>query len=281
MSYETYTYQGQLDQLKKNREDMIDAHKQAREFINGPKFIDPSNLLPNKKTFDDLISKLEAHLITLTEETQQPMPTVPGGNQQILPFPGSPNENGGNRQTTLDEHLNGSAAASSGFSLPKVIALSVAFVISGLLAWSHVIPPDWFAGVLIVGFVFLFFDQIKTTFVDFFNKTKEHEETTRSNQLENWITESFQWIRERYTSAVLLVQIQTNSKKTLPDEWALPDTAEVLNNRSIYFTTTLPTEFLTRIDRIIISCEKNVWTRQQVLINAIAVTKSAAARGPT
>jgi hypothetical protein len=52
---------------------------------------------------------------------------------------------------------------------------------------------------------------------------------------------------------------------------------EGIYNRKIFFEKTLPTEFLTRIDRIIISCKKNVWARKQVLINAIAVTKSASA----
>jgi hypothetical protein len=134
----------------------------------------------------------------------------------------------------------------------------------------------WFLGILGIAFTFLFFDQVKELTTFFKTKEDAKEELSNSMRLDNWITESFQWIRERYTSAYMLVEIQTSSKTTLPD-WALPDMTEGIYNRKIFFEKTLPTEFLTRIDRIIISCKKNVWARKQVLINAIAVTKSASA----
>ena len=181
------------------------------------------------------------------------------------------NQESQNKQTTLDQAV----ATAESFSYSKAAVLSVISVVSAILAFKQIIPPVWFVGILGIAFAFLFFDQVKEL-ADVFFKTKEKtkEELSNSMRLENWITESFQWIRERYLSACLLVDVQTNSKITLPD-WALPETAEGIYNRKLFFEKTLPTEFLTRIDRIIISCKKNVWARKQVLINAIAVTTSA------
>jgi hypothetical protein len=233
----------------------------------------------NKPEFDDKLSKLEANLVTLAEETERAMPTVPGsGSQSALPFPGNnpAMQESQNRQTTLDSATQAASEMAQSFSYSKAVVISVVLVITGILAYKVIIPPVWFLGILGIAFTFLFFDQVKDLTAFFKTKEDAKEELSNSMRLDNWITESFQWIRERYTSAYMLVEIQTSSKTTLPD-WALPDMTEGIYNRKIFFEKTLPTEFLTRIDRIIISCKKNVWARKQVLINAIAVTKSASA----
>ena len=47
----------------------------------------------DKPKFDDALSKLEAHLVTLTEEVKEPIAAVPGaGSQTVLPYPGRSDE---------------------------------------------------------------------------------------------------------------------------------------------------------------------------------------------
>ena len=248
--------QSELDEMKT-------ANDNFRAFVLSESFLEKFD---GKLKLDDLTSKFQASLVTLTEEveTLKPLPTGMPVQQPQIP---------GQQQTTLDQvplpHMS-----TSGLSYPRVILVSAAFVITGVLAFARVIPPLWFMTVLAVGFCFLFFDQIKEI-AAFFNEEKV-EETTAANLKEQWIIENFQWVRERYTSAYMLIFVQTNSKRTLP-RWALPNTQEEIYNTKMRLKVTLPTEILERTDRIYESCRKNGWERKKFLVNALAVIASAAA----
>ncbi len=271
MSYETITFEDQLKQIDADLALMDAANEKVLDILL------LKSCLWDKPNFDGAISKLQSHLITLDEEAKQPMPVDVSSqsSQTALPYPGQPSQDAQNRQTTLDQvQAQASSELSQSFSYSKAAVISVISVVSAILAFKLIIPPVWFLGILGIAFTFLFFDQVKELAALFKAKEDVKEALTESMRLDNWITESFQWIRERYLSACLLVEVQTNSKLTLPD-WALPDTAEGIYNRKLYFEKTLPTEFLIRIDRIVMSCKKNVWARKQVLINAIAVTASS------
>jgi hypothetical protein len=49
----------------------------------------------------------------------------------------------------------------------------------------------------------------------------------------------------------------------------------VLYDRSEYFAETLPAEFLSRIGRIVVQCDRNVWSRRVVIVHAIEMAKQA------
>ncbi len=92
----------------------------------------------NKPEFDDKLSKLEANLVTLAEETERAMPTVPGsGSQSALPFPGNnpAMQESQNRQTTLDSAAQAASEMAQSFSYSKAVVISVVLVISGILAY--------------------------------------------------------------------------------------------------------------------------------------------------
>ena len=105
----------------------------------------------NKPEFDDKLSKLEANLVTLAEETERAMPTVPGsGSQSALPFPGNNTamQESQNRQTTLDSATQAASEMAQSFSYSKAVVISVVLVITGILAYKVIIPPVWFLGIL-------------------------------------------------------------------------------------------------------------------------------------
>lgn len=256
-AYETYTFQAELNKIDAGEKEMGEANRNLRGFILSKDF------LADKPKFDDLTSQLESTLVTLAEEAEKPLPPLPA---QSLPF----SENEEHHQTTLEA----STAVTKSVSYSTAAAVIIMYAVSGILAAELIISAAWFVAILACGLAMMLFDQIKNAVASLMQKKKE-EETTMAMRLENWIVESFNLIREKYTSAFMLIKVQTGSKTTLPN-YALPETDESTYNRRLYFETTLPTEFLTRIDRVIIACKKNVWGRKQVLINAIAVTKAAA-----
>ncbi len=265
-----------LATIEKEEKTMQDSNEAFRKII-----LDPAQFW-KKKSFDEAKSKLEASLTTLAEDATKPlgqMPNVNGGPQYMMD-PNNPNylaqqQSGGigSHQTTLPAIASSQAA----FSYSRAAVVIAIIVISGIVTGLKLIPGQLFVVIMAGSLILLGFDQIKQLFG--FLQDKKKEDTTDAMRLENWIIESFNWISERYTSACMLINVQTASKETLPD-WGLAETVEAINNRKLFFEITLPTEFLTRVDRVIMSCEKNVWARKQVLINAIAATKAASSAHP-
>lgn len=262
--YETYTFKGQLDQIVDAQKEMATCHKNLRDFINSPDFQEG---LPKKRVFDDLTSKMQASLVTLAESSGAPLPPIP--EESSAPF--SENGNGQRqRQMTLPE---AAAAVQQSFSYSRAAIIIAILAVSGIVTAMQVLPPAWFVFILAGALALLFFDQIKSILDPFLSKDEQAMgETTDAMRLEQWIIDSFISIRDKYQATFLLAQVQTPNSRRLPGP-----TPDALASRKTYFETTLPTEFLAKIDQIIYSCNKNVWARKQVLINAIAVTKSAAA----
>jgi hypothetical protein len=152
-------------------------------------------------------------------------------------------------------------------------------VASAVTVQQRLLPVEAFIAVIITSFFLLFFSSIKSMVqMVFTEKEKEREATSEAVRLEDWINESFSRIRSLYTSATLLVKIQNASKESLPD-YGLPDMPEVLYNRNEYFNTILPSEFLSRIGRVIVACDKNLWARRSLLIHAITAASNQAAQG--
>jgi hypothetical protein len=247
MSYEAVTFEKQLKQIDEQEKDMTTAHTDFRVFVLSDDFLKKPKLFQNK------ISLLEAQTVTLTEETKQALSTVPGGGQGLL-FPEQDQEN-------PEQQINHPEASANKLDIiAKAIVLCVIGVISGVLVFTRFIPAIWFVGIIVLAAVFLFFDQAKSIFAYFKGEDKV-EETTDSVRLDNWITEGFQWCRERYTSSVCLIDFQTEDRRVL-------------------FELTLATEILTHIDRIIVSCRKNVWARKKFIDKCITMQAQAAQAKP-
>jgi hypothetical protein len=262
----TSTITEELREIKNSEAQTDEANKKLRDFILS------ENFLKEKNTFLQLTSALEATLVTLEE-------AATGSKASSTPLK-LDNENGNGapppgHQLTLPEMM--SENSKSAFSYSRAMVLCVLIALSALLAAAQIIPPAWFVLIVAASLVMMFSDSIKEVVMRFLEK-EEDEESTGIASLD-WIVEQFTWIRQRYTSAYMLIHVQSSNKNNLQDYNILPDTYGGRYDRRKYFETTLPTDFLERIDRIIVRCKKDVWTRKQTLINALTVTGSAGLGG--
>ena len=268
------------DQLYNLREDGVksdQASKSLRECILSKTFLgqgtDYDKDVGFMNTFLKYISELLVTLVTLEEAAASASPITP--RQSNIPSFSNETENSGlppgHHQTLLPEIA--AANAQTAFSYARAIVVSVLLVISGFLTLGEVLEPSWFVLIIAGALLLLFFDSIKSMIMSFLKK--EEKPTTGIASLD-WIVENFSWIRQKYRSAFFLIHVQTATIENLPEDFMLPDTPDALINRRKFFEATLPTDFLERIDRVIVRCKKDVWLRQQVLINAIAASSQSA-----
>lgn len=262
----TATIRKELTDLTADEKERDEANSALRTFILSDEF------LTEKNEFLKLTSELESKLVTLEETAATPSPNIP---QTKPPAENGNGEESQRRQLTLPEMA---AAAQSerqtAFSYSRAMVLCVLLIVSGLLTVTKQLPPTWFVAILAGSLALLFFDNLKSMIMSVIEK-EEEAETTGIASLD-WIVEQFTWIRETYTSAYMLIHVQTSKAENLPDHFKLPGIDPALYDRRKYFETTLPTDFLERIDRIIVRCKKDVWVRKQTLINAITITGSPA-----
>jgi len=264
VSLETVTFHEELEKLDTCKKELSESNQSLRKFILSTAF------LTDKNQFHGLLSDLQDKLVTLAEAVEKPMAGLP--QQLPLPFSTADGENNQEEDNPFEEK-------DKSFSWPKASVIIFVLVASAVTVQQHLLPVEAFIAVIITSFFLLFFSSIKSMVqMVFAEKEKEREATSEAVRLEDWINESFSRIRSLYTSATLLVKIQNASKESLPD-YGLPDMPEVLYNRNEYFNTILPSEFLSRIGRVIVACDKNLWARRSLLIHAITAASSQAAQG--
>ena len=163
------------------------------------------------------------------------------------------------------------------FSWPKGLVVAVAVAVCGALVYNQVLPPIVLTAAVFISIGLMFMPQIRSVIEGLIRREEEKAEESKSMRLEDWITDSLAKMRDLYTGADLLTMFQSQTKESLPD-YGLPGMNEALYNRRKYFEKTLRPDFLSRINKIIVACDKNEWARRSMIANAIVQARQAGAK---
>lgn len=262
MSFEVVTFTAELEKLDMHHTQLRSSYEDLRVFILSPTF------LHEPITFETRLSDFQAKLVTLVETVQAPVPSLP---QMPFQLPSEPEE------ATLEDETEESSGK---IGLAKAVVLMFALAACAIAVINDRLPAAVLIVVVAVVVTFLFLPQIRKLLAGLLSKKYEDKEEKEEKSVEDWISDSLSRIRDRYVSARFLLKFQTSDKASLPD-YALPGVDEAVYNRRLYFAETLPSDFLSHIGRIIVTCDKNVWNRRTLLINAITLSRQATAAAKT
>jgi len=250
MSLETLTFTEELRKLD-------DCHQRLRESNSAMRlFILSDRFLADFIEFETLLGDLQDKVVTLVEIVQTPVPGLPPAEAE------APKE-------AEEEKEEGE------FTLPRAAVVSAAILASTVAVYQDLVPPVVLIGAVASSIGLMFLPQIRSIIAGL--RRREEEEEPASMRLEDWINESLSKLRNLHMSARFLVKVQDQTRKTSPyySELGLD---EALYDRGRYFNETLPSEFLSRIGRIMVACDKNVWARRSLIVNAIVMAKQASAK---
>jgi len=250
---ETLTFQDELTKLDNARGNLEENKKKLCSFILSEEFLVDMN------SFLNLLSLFSGSIITLVENVQNPIVGIPES---------TPKEEEAAHEETVETQRE--------FNRSKALAVAIVNIACALVIIYAQMPPYIFGIVAGLSITLMFLPQISKIVSQALRKKETESEKSESMRMEEWISQSIAQIRDKYTSAWWLIKIQNQTKESIPD-YALPGTDEALYNRTKFFRETLPTEFLNRIDEIIVACDKNLWNRKSLLIHAITLARQATA----
>jgi len=248
MSYETLTFEGEINKLDQRMNELKENRGKLCKFILSDQFFtDDIGFLDHVDNFEDKV-------ITLVEAIQSPVPGVPPYEAKV------PEE-------TKEEEVQEREAA---FSWPKAAIVAVALAVCGALVYNAVLPPIVFTAAVFLSIGLMFLPQIRSVIAGFTGLTRkeEKEEESHAMKLEDWITDSLAKMRDLYLGADLLTMFQSQTKESLPN-YGLPGMNETIYNRQKFFEKTLRPDFLSRIGKVMIACDKNDWARRSMIASAI------------
>ena len=223
------------------------------------KFITSEDFTTNDVKFLDLLGDFGDEVITLVDVIQTPIPGVPQYEAKL------PEE-----ETEVPER-------EEAFSWPKGLVVAVAVAVCGALVYNQVLPPIVLTAAVFMSIGLMFLPQIRSVIEGLISREGEKAEESKSMKLEDWITDSLAGMRKMYMGANLLTMFQSQTKDSLPN-YGLPGMNEALYNRRKFFEKTLRPDFLSRITKIMVACDKNEWVRRSMIANAIVQAQTASAK---
>ena len=224
------------------------------------KFISSDKFLTEKNQCLALLGAFQRKIVTLAEAATQPIAGLPPPNPYVAA------EGAGAQEVAGVE-------SEKTFTLAKGLVIVVCIVACAVIVEQLLLPPISLVAVILGALGFTFYPQLRSLVASLLGKEQEEEEE-RGRLLEDWINESLSKIRKEYMGARIVVKFQPQSKDSLPEHMTQGVDA-ALYDRSEYFAETLPAEFLSRIGRIVVQCDRNVWSRRVVIVHAIEMAKQA------
>ena len=253
MSYETLTFKGEMKKIDQRHIKLEESEVTLENFITSEEFS------TSKIKFYRHLQSFGRKVITLVEAIQAPVPGLP-------PY-----------EAKLPEEEVEVSEREEAFSWPKGLVVAVAVAVCGALVYNQILPPIVLTAAVFISIGLMFMPQIRSVIEGLIRREEEKAEESKSMRLEDWITDSLAKMRDLYTGADLLTMFQSQTKESLPD-YGLPGMNETLYNRRKYFEKTLRPDFLSRINKIIVACDKNEWVRRSMIANAIVQAQTASAK---
>jgi hypothetical protein len=243
-----------------------DAHTELKKSVTAVRdFILSQSLFDDYAKFEKLLSDFQDKVITLVEITTSPQALI----QQIQTAIG---------QTQQPTPTQTSLTLPSEFTLEKALICVVSVAGCGIAVEQRLLPPLTIVFVVGACLALAFSQQLKSLIESAFKKEAEKEEEIAPENLEDWVNESIAQIRSQYMSARFLMKVQTQTKETLPSQFKDLGLDEALISREQYFKETLPHEFLSRIGRIMVACDRSMWSRKQLIVTALVQAQTTPQR---
>ena len=261
MSLETVTLSEELEKIEVAKNEIRESAKRLREFILSAEFLE------DYVGFEKLLGDFQDKVVTLVELTTTPQPAIAMLEALQQQQKQAPMEKG-ELQTTLAPYVTET------FTLPKAVVSLSAIVGTTIIVQNGLLPPIAVLGVVGAVLAFAFAPQLKTLIESFFKKEEKKEEEITPEKLEDWVNESIAKIRSVYMSARFLLKVQKVSDDIIQRFKEL-GMDEALVDREHYFKETLPHEFLSRIGRIMVACDRSIWYRKQLIVSAMVQASQA------
>lgn len=253
---EAVTLKNELQLIEKARVEIYIAEKALRNFILSPQF------LVDYIKFEEVLCEFQDRIVTLVQMTTSPE------LRQLLKALGAQEQQQGVKPQPQGQQLTLPAFAES-FTLEKAIVVLASIVGVSIGVEQRLLPPISILAVVAGGLALAFAPQLKGLVESLMKKEEPKKEEIKPENLEDWIVDSLSKIRLTYMSARFLMKIQTQTIESLPDQYKVLGLDEALINREKYFKETLPHEFLDRIGRIIVACDRSIWQRKEMVMDAM------------
>ena len=259
MSVETYTFKEELGLLEKKQAELREAYKNLVAFILSEKF------LRVKTEFEKLLASFEEKVVALVEAIETAPPVVVEAPQTQQPA-----------QTIQPQQVQAQQqpAVSATAVFAKALLVAVAILMVGVAAMKGYVPPESLNAVAICTVILVSLPSILEAVKKFAEREEEEEVKPVSV---NWVHRNLDYVRRKYLGAWLLVKVQNQTKKDLP-QYEIMGLDEVLYNRYKYLSATMSTEFIGIIGKIMVACDRSLWLRKGVLISAIVQSRMALGR---
>lgn len=250
MSFETMVFREQLTKLDTVETELKTSEKALSELVC-------SGMYANRVSFQSAVRDFGSKIITSVQAIQQPVEGLPSLSPEELVV--NPDE----------EHEKPRIS----FGYPQAGLLGVGIIACLILAVYSLIPP--MTGVYVVlTCIALSFGPSIASFLGRLLLHKENENESKS--LDDWIAESLQWMLDQYDGTRYLAKTQNQKAEDMPNYVLLGIPAE-LYDREKQNADTLPGEFLARIIKIMVECNKAFTIRRAMIFNALATIKQASA----
>jgi hypothetical protein len=250
MSYVTLVFEEQLNKLETAESSLRQSEKDLSKLVC-------TGMYTDRATFQTTIRDFGSQIITSVQAIQQPVGELPALKPEEL---------------TVNPEGREVEKPRTGFGYPQAGLLAVGIVACLILAVYGLIPP--MTGVyVIIACIGLSFGPGITSFIS--RLLRKEDLNAGPKPLDDWIAESLQWMLDQYDGTRYLAKVQNQKAEDLPN-YVLLNIPEELYNREKQNADTLPGEFLGRIIKIMVECNKAFTIRRAMIFSAIAAAKQAA-----
>jgi|YelNatPaOPRAMG01_1025707.scaffolds.fasta_scaffold17440_2 hypothetical protein len=245
-----------------------DAQQELKKSVRALRdFILSEDLFVDYVEFEKVLSDFQDKVVTLVEITTSPQALI----QQLQQAMGQTGQQAPKQtQTTL--------TLPSDFTLEKALICVVSVVGCSITVEQRLLPPLTILFVVGACLALAFSQQLKGIIESVFRKEEEKAEEIAPENLEDWVNESIAQIRSQYMSARFLMKVQTQTKETLPSQFKDLGLDEALISREQYFKETLPHEFISRIERIMVACDRSIWSRKTLIVTSLVQAQAVPQR---
>jgi hypothetical protein len=245
-----------------------DAQQELKKSVRALRdFILSEDLFVDYVEFEKVLSDFQDKVVTLVEITTSPQALIQQLQQAMVQTgQQAPKQT----QTTL--------TLPSDFTLEKALICVVSVVGCSITVEQRLLPPLTILFVVGACLALAFSQQLKGIIESVFRKEEEKAEEIAPENLEDWVNESIAQIRSQYMSARFLMKVQTQTKETLPSQFKDLGLDEALISREQYFKETLPHEFISRIERIMVACDRSIWSRKTLIVTSLVQAQAVPQR---
>jgi hypothetical protein len=247
MSYETHVFREQLNKLDVAESELQETERKLSGLVC-------AGMYDDRVAFQMAVRDFGSKIITSVQAIQQPVGGLPEIKSEELTV--------GSEEHEVEKPKTGLGYAQAGL-------LAVGIIACLILAVYGLIPPMTGVYVVLVCIVLSFGPSI-ISFLD--HLLHKEDVNVAPKPLDDWIAESLQWMLNQYDGTRYLAKAQNQKAEDLQNYVLLNISAE-LYDREKQNADTMPGEFLARIIKIMVECNKAFTIRRAMIFSAIAATK--------